>query len=566
MRINLQSFCRISFLIPLLIIIGMLVYAQTLFYPFVHDDVVFIQKNPTIQTFNLKEIFLRTGDAPAKRLINLYYRPVLDVVYRLQYQLFQFNPSGYHLVNILLHISNAIIILFLLRHIFKNLSLAFVAALVFLIHPVQTEAVACIVGISNLLCVFFLLLSLLMYQKSEEKGRYAWSLVFFLTALLTKEQAVMLPVLLIFCELLIKKNSWATSLKAVSGHVLILLFYLLFRKTVIGAAGVDLGSWEELKLRVMAIPSTLLMYLRLIVAPYDLHYYRSTDILWPVLKPMSGLSGLGVLTFLVVRNFKTGEKRLFLFGLGWFLITILPTLNILPLINEYSLILTSEHFLYLPVVGVVMMVVAGFEHLRARMSVLSHPAVMTGLISLLIVGYSSLTVNQNTYWRSEVALFERMVKYEKDFARGHLLLARACYFDHQLVKASWHYEKAVERMNYYRDHVSNPEVKEFYEGFLKEIYFESAHVNQILGNGEKTVSYYTKLIEIDPDFSKAYINLGVYYIMNGKTDQALENFNRAATINPYDPIVWQNLLMLYKQQGDQPKMLKAIEMLKRIQE
>jgi len=171
---------------------------------------------------------------------------------------------------------------------------------------------------------------------------------------------------------MINKNSWRESLKAVSGHMAILLFYLLFRKIVIGAAGVDLGSWEELKLRVMAIPATLLMYLRLIVAPYDLHYYRSTDILWPVLKPMLGLSGLVVLTFGVVRNFKAGERNLFLFGLGWFLITLLPTLNILPLVNEYSLILTSEHFLYLPVIGVVMMAAAGFEHLRTKVRVLSH--------------------------------------------------------------------------------------------------------------------------------------------------------------------------------------------------
>lgn len=566
MKINSQSFCRACFLIPMLMVIGILAYAQTLFYPFVHDDVEFIQKNPTIQTLHTKEIFLRPNDAPAKGLINFYYRPILDVVYRLQYQLFKFNPSGYHLINILLHISNAVIILFLFRNIFKNSSLAFAAALVFLIHPVQTEAVACIVGISNLLYVFFLLLSLLMYQKRGEKGNYVISLVFFLTALLTKEQAVMLPVLLILCELMVRKSSWPESLKAVSGHICILLFYLFFRKTVLGIAGVDLGPWEELKLRIMSIPSTLLMYLRLMIAPYGLHYYRSTDILLPVLKPVLGLSGLGVLTFLAVRSFKADEKKMFLFGSGWFLITLLPTLNILPLVNEYSLILTSEHFLYLPVVGVVMMAAAGFEHLRTKVNVLNHPAVLIGLSFFLTVGYFSLTVQQNTYWRSEVALFERMMTYEKNFARGHLLLARAYYFDHQFLKAAEHYEKASKRMNYYRDQVSNLKVKGFYEGFLKEIYFESAHLNQILGNGEKTILYYTKLIELDPNFSKAYINLGVYYVMNGKVDQALENFNHAAAINPYDPIAWQNLLMIYKQQGDRQNTLKAVQMLKRIHE
>ena len=65
----------------------MLAYAQTLYYPFVHDDVVFIQNNPDIQTINLKEIFLRTNSVPTEQLVNAYYRPVLDVIYRLEYRL-----------------------------------------------------------------------------------------------------------------------------------------------------------------------------------------------------------------------------------------------------------------------------------------------------------------------------------------------------------------------------------------------------------------------------------------------------------------------------------------------
>ncbi len=566
MKINTQSFSQIYLLIPILFIVGILAYAQTLFYPFVHDDVVFIQKNPAIATFDFKEIFLRINDGPAKELINFYYRPILDIVYRLQYQLFQLNPAGYHLVNVLLHISNAICVMFLVRHFFKNLLFAFVAALLFLIHPIQTEAVACIVGISNLLCGFFLLLSLWMFQQRERKACYAASLVLYLLALLTKEQAVMFPILLIGCEWIAKNQRWLDALKTALGHVLVLLSYLLFRKLVIGVSGVDLGPWGELKLRIFSIPTTLLMYFRLFVAPYDLHYYRSVDILWPALKPACVLLGLGMLTFLGVRNFKTNEKKLFVFGLSWYLITLAPTLNILPLINEYSLILTSEHFLYLPMIGVGLMALAGFEHLRAQVSFLNHSAVPLTLILILTVGCFSLTVQQNTHWRSEVALFERMITYEKNFARGHLLLARTYYFDHQWQKAVIHYEKASERMNYYRERVTDPAVKGFYEKFLKEIYFESAHLYQLLGNGEKSVGLYNKLIQLDPQFSKAYVNLGVYYILNGKTDLALENFNRAIAINPYDAIVWQNLLMIYKQQGDQPNVQKAGQMLKRISE
>ncbi len=549
----------------ILFVVGILAFAQTVYYPFVHDDVVFIVANPTIQTIDLGQIFLRTDADKTVSLINTYYRPMLDLLYRIEYRLFHFNPFGYHLVNVLLHAANGVLLFLILQTILRNLVLTFFTALVFLIHPIQSEAVSCIVGISNVLFVTFFFLSIFYYLKQDKNVvNFICSLVFFLAALFTKEQAVILPVLLVFYELVWTKRR-KDVFKSISGHLVILCFYFVFRKMAVGQSGIDLGSAEELRLRLLSIPSTLLMYLQILFVPRGLHYYRSTDILLPYMLPMAALLGVFTLVFLSQRNINEHDRKIAGFGFGWFLITLLPTLNILPLVNEYSLILTSEHFLYLPMVGIFIAVAAYCHHFIKNSSALNKPVIIGGMMIVLSLTYFSLTVRQNTYWRSEVALFERMMAYEKNFARGHMLLGRAYYFDLQLDKAVEEYLKGEERMKFYISQVSNADLKKFYEGFLKEIYFEIAHVYQQIGNDEQTLSYYKKLIELDPYFGKGFTNLGVFYASKGEFDKAMDAFLRASTLDPYDPVVWQNLFMMYRRNGDEPNAQKAFEMLKRFQ-
>jgi tetratricopeptide (TPR) repeat protein len=74
------------------------------------------------------------------------------------------------------------------------------------------------------------------------------------------------------------------------------------------------------------------------------------------------------------------------------------------------------------------------------------------------------------------------------------------------------------------------------------------------------------LIDLDPNYSKAYTNLGVCLILQGQTEKAMQYFDRAVELDPYDPIIWQNLLTIYKQMGDRENAYKAFNMLKQIQQ
>ena len=487
----------------ILFLIGFAAYFNSIPHPFVHDDVVFIQNNQTLGDWDdVPSLFLRSSTTDGTiSIVNSYYRPLLDILYKIQYALFGFDPHGYHLFNVLLHIANSILvyrlILLLLKcHFDSNgkvllhspQALAFCTAIFFLIHPVQSEAVACIAGVSNLIFVFFCLLSLICYLKAGQKEFsgygiwwYAAALIFFLAALFSKEQAVMLPLLaglLQFCflgEFGQNSSNRGRRFLRLAGFFIVACGYLLFRNTV---AGNPLGSIltykGELILRILHIPDVLLMFLGILVFPYGLHYYRSTDILQPYFFSTAALIFfLGALVFLI-KSLPRDSRRWLIFAGGWFFVTLLPVLNIVPLINEYSLILTAEHFLYLPMVGFVL-----FAFWLGSFVVRMIFKGRAGGVNVLLMSSLGLicmaaTIKQNTYWRGEIPLFERVVRFEKNFGRGHLLLAKAYYFHQEYDRAIVEYEIALGIMQSYFKRAKVPEAQKFYLGFIQEIYFDLA--------------------------------------------------------------------------------------------
>src|SRR5206468_11784402 len=192
----------------ILFLLGMAAYFNSIFHPFVHDDIVFIQQNPNLSRWDhLAEIFIHSDSSPWPAGGNPYYRPLLDVLYKVQYLFFGLNPYGFHFFNVLVHIANSILIFIVTRFFAANVSLAFLTASLFLIHPVQTESVACIAGISNLIYALAVLSSFLLYILARAKygGRYsvliyALSLIYFTMALFFKEQAIVLPALILLFD------------------------------------------------------------------------------------------------------------------------------------------------------------------------------------------------------------------------------------------------------------------------------------------------------------------------------------------------------------------------------
>lgn len=518
MRLNISS------TVLSLIVFTFLVFLNAIPHPFVHDDVVFIVQNPQIAHLDhLSDVFLHSSNVYLKSGINSYYRPILELVYRLEYHLFGFNAAGFHFINVLIHIANGLLLFALLTHLEFSKWFVYAISLIFLIHPVQTEAVACVAGISNLLSSFFVLLVLYFYIKD----RYGLAVLSFIAALLTKEQVIIVPFLLILLDWYRNRKkqygSWAC-------FFLITFGFLWLRGLVTNSHMVEdiLQSPGELRLRMLAIPRTLVMYLRLLVAPYDLHYYRNTDIL---ASNAFGMITLGIILGALgwyIQKWRADSKGI-IFGVTWFIVCLLPVLNITPLVNEYSFILTSEHFLYLPMVGVFVVfgiILKQFLLPQRLRLVLSGVFLVCGLLS----------VYQNSFWRGEIPLFERMIRFEPSFARGHILLANAYFSNRQVDLAMEHYRQALSIMQGYRQKSMNAKASRFYDGFIKEIDSSIAQCLMIKGQFQEALNYYKNALSIDAKDFSALNNMAICYIQLGDKEQAEEFLKMALGFNPsYTP-------------------------------
>src|SRR6266436_5339358 len=194
-------------LIVAIIIAVAMVYLPVLRGDFVWDDFLLITGNPLLQNFSgLLEIWSggRTAD----------YFPLTNTVFWIEHHLFGVNANGYHAVDILLQIANALLVWRLLKRL--NVPGAWLAGLIFGIHPVHVASVAWISELKNLLAMFFALLSILCFLKLDDKRMrnsaitYAASLVFFALALLSKTQVVFLPFVLLLCAWWQDKKSTGT--------------------------------------------------------------------------------------------------------------------------------------------------------------------------------------------------------------------------------------------------------------------------------------------------------------------------------------------------------------------
>jgi hypothetical protein len=324
----------------------------------------------------------------------------------------------------------------------------------------------------------FCLTSFLLYIKAfpDDKNTPGWislaiALFFYGMAMLTKEQAIVLPLALILYDRCYTRKHHPSRGGYIIGKGLFFLAasqYLAWRKMVLGTAVVPLSVINrEISLRVFAVPKTLLTYLQLVLFPQGLHYYRNIDLFDPAWTSVTLLALLIIGLAVVIRRLPPKPTRLVLFGLGWSLIFLLPVLNIVPIIIEYSFVAVFEHFLYLPVVGILLAGLTLTEAVMERIQPLKR--IKPSLVGLLIVLCILLSVRQNTYWRGEVPLFERTVKYENDFGRGHVLLGRAYMAESRYLKAVPAFQEALKVFEHYHAVIPSPRAKDFYAKLMSDV-------------------------------------------------------------------------------------------------
>ncbi len=578
------SYIKVVFLITA---IALIVYSNSFGNQFVWDDKYEVEQNSFIRDWRfLPEIFTTDLLHFAPIFKSNHYRPLQTLSYMLDYSLWRLNPAGFHLSNLFLHILNAILIFFLLNRILKDRSIALITSLLFIVHPIHTEAVSYISGRADPLAGLFLLLALIFFIKyanypaPKRNLYYLGSLFSFILALLSREIAIAFPILLLVYDHCFPAQARLSTGKRQSRIYPYLAFfivdglYIISRLTVLNFSGKFFSSGSNLYLRLLTMCKSIVVYIGLLFMPINLHMERKLPVAGSFFEPQILAC---VFLVLIAATFVWMHKKrqsIIYFGFLWFLVTLLP---------QSSLIFPktiAEHFLYLPSIGIFLILTAMFCRFKRYMRLILIP---------LLVFYSTLTWAHNMNWRNSLTLFRWTIRYAPNSIKAHNNLGLHYEEKGLYERAVYEYRKALEiDPDYVCAHInlgnvySKMDLFELaiveYQVALKEAAKTKSHLAVVEGlvnaydmvregnlknnsnivvaiNDNLMVVYdmaineYEKELKSNPDSDILHYNLGVLYSRKGLIGEAISEYEKALTINPQFSKAYFNMGAIYANQG-----------------
>jgi len=504
-------------------IVIFIIYSHAFTNGFIWDDTFLIIKNGFIRDLSFLDEAFTTDLFAYTGLRSNFYRPIQTLSYMFDYSIWGLKPLGYHLGNILIHLLNVGLVFFLSKAISKNNRSSIIAALLFAIHPVHTEAVSYVSGRADLLVSAFLLAGLLLYIKSSHLGNkqknvyLLVSAVFFLFALLSKEIALIFPLILLFYDRCFNYDNAMRKARVVCFRYLpfllvVIIYFLLrnyaFHEYIAHSAEIKITLYE----RLLTIPKIILEYLKILILPLDLHMDRYVE-------PENSLLSLkffipGVIVVMLFSLFFTLKEKYrdVFFAAGWFLIFLLPSLNLIK-INAAI----AEHWLYLPSIGFFLIVAMAMS----AMLRFSHNGAKAATIILLLVicgfwGYK--TFERDAQWGRPEFFFKKIIKDSGEWQvdRPYLNLALLYYGRQEYVLALGYVEKTLE--------INPVNVKALV--LLGGLY-------GVKGENIQAIEQFKKAVALDERNPEAYYNLGIVYAKMDKLDEAIVLWKKTLELNPY---------------------------------
>ena len=479
--------------------------------------------------------------------------PLTFIAYNLCHTIFGLKPGVYHVMSLILHIANSLLLFFVLNRMTGEFwKSAFVGTL-FALHPMNVESVAWVAELNNVLSGLFFMLTLLTYKIYTEQTtwkRYVLALLVFELGLLAKPVLMTLPFILFLLDLWplkrIKVESREESEKAWGFRTLgvpiprlilekipfMVLSLLSLASNLVGAnkrMGLYSPEIVPMSLRISnAIVSTL-KYLGKLFWPHGL----ALNYPYPSMIPWWQVIGAGLvlilITILVLRAIF--RSPYYLMGWLWFLGGLVPFLGIFQagLWPEMA-----DRYAYLTYIGIFMALTWGIPDLIVKWRCY-RPIIITvgsGVILILMV----LTWNQVGFWKNSETLFSHAIEVTKNNFAAYNNLGLALFDRGDIDGAIQNYRESMR-------------IKPSYS----KVYINLGVAFAEHKDTKSALVYYTKAIQIDPNNADAHTSLGSLLEGIGRTDEALMHFNEAIRINPNSSEAHNNLgnLLLHKGNYDE---------------
>jgi tetratricopeptide (TPR) repeat protein len=502
-------------------------YANTLRCPFVFDDRNDIVDNPAIRRlWPLGDVFLvRSKGAVA----GLQSRPVVNLSFALDYAVGRLDTLPYHVTNLAIHMLAGLALFGVVRRTLllprfhdrfgrASAGLALAAALLWAVHPLQTESVTYITQrYESMMGLFCFVAVYGVIRGGDSTHCYCWGAVTVAATLLSlgsKEVAISLPILILLYDRLLLSGSFSEIRRRRWGMYLgLLAVWAAFAMLQLRAgprpwAGYALPvSWFEY---ARSQPGVILHYLRLVFWPQPL----VLDYGWPPARTVGGIlpGAMVVAGLLAATGYAFWRRRAWGILGAWFFLILAPTSSLLPLAD-----LAVEHRMYLPLAAVSVAVVLGAYAVCEALAISARrrAAILGCLLGSVALALAILTWQRNHAYRDDFLLWQDVVARRPNHPRAHNNLGNALADRGEIDAAIIQYRQALEIAPGYA----------------------AAHYN--LGNAlaaredvDEAMAHYRRALEIKPDYAEAHNNFGGILAGRGKIDEAIAHYQRALKIKP----------------------------------
>ena len=521
--------------------------------------IVYVYENAYVQSgLNANSI----GQAFSSELVqkSSNWHPLTWLSLMLDYQIFGLNPSGYHLMNLLFHVLNTILLFLVLHRMTKTLWPSAFLACLFAIHPLHVESVAWIAERKDVLSTFFWLLTLGAYSYYVEHPgfrRYSLVLLFFILGLMSKPMLVTLPFVLLlldywplrrFTEIKPNQKVQTKILKSIvsaqskkknkmkntsvgketpevkkpadSGYKWSLIYRLLWEKCPLFALAILSSIVTYIAQEKRAVKSfeafppvvrignafvSYVTYIGKMIWPSNL------AVLYPhprFLVPWQVLGSVFLLIAITLIIIWRVKKCPYLAtGWFWYVGTLIPVIGIVQVGDQAM----ADRYTYIPLIGLFIMVVWGVPELLKQWKYWKE--ILCTLSVLIILCLSIITWTQVGYWQNNITLFNHTLKVTDNNCLIYNNRGNTYYILGNYKKAIEDYNRAIEIKTDYTDAYNN----------RGSAYFG-------LGNYKQAIEDFNRAIDINPGYTKSYINRGVAYVRIGNNNMAINDLKTAAKL------------------------------------
>lgn len=463
------------------------------------------------------------------------WNPLTWLSHMLDYQIYELNPKGHHLTNIILHILNTLALFALLNRLTGKLWRSALVAAIFALHPLRVESVAWVSERKDVLSTFFFIATILayvFYVQKPTRGAYATIIVLFILGLMAKPMLVTLPCVLLLLDywplerFTFGRSRSSTPSSAVEHYSIpeislnpkpftekIPLFILsaVFCIVTIYAQRVSKAiiSIHDYPLMVR-ISNALLAYANYL---WKTFWPSNLAVIYPLPENVPIFHSILAFLFLI------GLSLLFLWlwrrqphllvGWLWFIGTLVPVIGLI----QVGLQAMADRYTYIPSVGVYLLVVWAVAELTRKWR---YRTILAGLSSFIVVGLLAITTStQLTFWENSLSLFTHTLHVTKKNYIAHTNLGDALDKCGRYPEAMVHYGEALR---------IKPD-----DAFP---YYKLATDLDIVGRIEDALRYYRKSLQIDPNNPQAHSNFGVALMRQGDTAEAKRHFAEALRLDP----------------------------------